>query len=162
MFNYSTLIEQRRQGTTKKGFTLIEILLVIALLAILAAIVIVAINPGRQLQNARDTQRKTDTLVIMNAVYQYAVDNNGTFPGGLSTNDYEICRTGAECGSEMYDFSDLTNNSRYLVSMPLDPLCDTDNGDCDPDGIGYYISKTANGRVQISGNGESVDILLVR
>lgn len=43
-----------------KGFTLIELLIVIAILGILAAAVLVAINPARRTQQARDAQRKND------------------------------------------------------------------------------------------------------
>lgn len=143
---------------THTGFTLIEILLVIGLIAILAAIVIIAVNPARQLEKARDTERLADVYTILNALQQYAVDHGGSFPDNLSTDSYEICRTGAEDCTDMYDLSALTDNGTYLVSIPMDPLCDTDNGDCDPNGVGYQLNLTSNGRLHIVADGEGIAI----
>lgn len=126
-----------------KGFTLIEILLVIALIAVLAAIVIIAINPGRQLAQGNNSQRRSDVNTILNAVYQYSTDNNGTLPSSITTTDTEICKTGGTC-TGLIDLSVLTLNEKYVVSIPQDPQCTSANGVC------YNIVKTANGRITVS------------
>lgn len=60
-----------------KGFTLIEVLVVIGIIAILAAIVIIAINPARQFAQARNSQRESDVSTILNALGQQMVDYKG-------------------------------------------------------------------------------------
>ena len=128
--------------TYKRGFTLLEILLVVAAIAILAGIVIVAINPTKQLAETRNAQRRADVNTILNAVYQYVIDTNGTLPATITTTQTEICKTGATC-TGLVDVSVLTANEKYLVSMPLDPTGSSTNG------AGYEIKKSANCRVTV-------------
>ena len=109
----------------KKGFTLIELLLVIGIIAILASIVIVAINPTKQLGDARDAQRRSDVNTILNAVYQYSIDFDGTLPGDIPTGTAKpICLgtvTGTDCTTTAVgvDLSALLGD--YVVSIPADP-----------------------------------------
>ena len=75
-----------RWGYKNKGFTLIEILIVIGIIAILAGIVLVAINPARQFRQAGNTQRESNVNAILNAIGQYSVDHKGDNNGiGLGT-----------------------------------------------------------------------------
>jgi type IV pilus assembly protein PilA len=133
----------------KKGFTLMEILLVVAAISILAGIVIVAINPTKQLGETRNAQRRADVNTILNAVYQYAIDNNGSLPGPgtITTTPTEICRTNGTC-TGLIDLGNLTTNEKYVVSIPFDPSTATANS------TKYLISKTANNRVTVSATGE--------
>ena len=124
-----------------KGFTLIEILLVVAAIAILAGIVVLAINPNKQLGDTRNAQRRADVNTVLNAVYQYSVDT-GSLPASITTSQTEICKTGGTC-TGLADLSVLTENEKYLTSVPFDP-----NGST-TDGAGYEILKSANNRVTV-------------
>lgn len=129
------------------GFTLLEILLVVAAIAILAGIVIIAINPNKQLGDTRNAQRKVDVNTILNAVYQYTIDNNGTLPSTITTTQTEICKTGGTC-TDLIDLSVLTASEKYLTAMPSDP-----SGGCNANGVCYKIVKSANGRITVNAPG---------
>jgi prepilin-type N-terminal cleavage/methylation domain-containing protein len=145
------------------GFTLIEILLVIALIALLAGIVIIAVNPAKQLADGRNSRRKADVNTIMNAIYQYAIDN-GSMPASLrSSNDClssganDICRTSASDCSNLTDLSVLTTDQKYLPSIPADPQVTTGND------TGYYVVINPNNRVIVCApqaeNGETISVI---
>ena len=83
--------------TLRKGFTLIELLVVIGIIGILAAIVVIAVNPGRQFAQARDTQRRSDLLGITNAVYQFAAEHDGNLPDNDNDDSASTFPTVATC-----------------------------------------------------------------
>ena len=142
------------------AFTLIELLLVIGIIAILAAIVMVAINPTKQMGNARDAQRRSDVNKILNTFYQFAIDNNGSFPGYLSGavvgKTYQICNCNSQfcpartsCGigpgtpGGMINLRQLSGT--YLVAIPTDP-----QGSPTASGANYMIMKDANNHYTVS------------
>jgi prepilin-type N-terminal cleavage/methylation domain-containing protein len=124
------------------GFTLLEILLVVGIIAILAGIVIIAINPSKQLATVRNTERKSDIRQIESAITQYYIDNS-RYPDSLTGDLTEICDTGAYASSSIIaDCTDLINLSElvpvYLTAIPKDPSATT------TDHAGYQIVLTNN------------------
>lgn len=134
------------RSSDRRGFTLIELLLVIGIIAILASIVIIAINPTKQLGNARDAQRRSDANTILNAVYQYSIDNNGALPTDISSTRQEICTVeyadAGSCSGKGVNLNVLTGS--YLVSIPKDPLVGATGT-----GTHYFIVKDKNGRITV-------------
>ena len=101
-----------------KGFTLLEILLTITLIGILAAIILIAINPNRQLAQVRDLDRQKDITDISQAMQLYNVKNRGEYPSGIEIGVYkEIC--GEEIDINCVDLNILIPN--YINEIPKDP-----------------------------------------
>lgn len=64
-----------------KGFTLIELLIVIAILGILAAAVLIAINPTKRQNQAKDTVTKSDMSSLLTALQAYyTAPGAGVYP----------------------------------------------------------------------------------
>jgi len=118
------MLNKKSSSVYQKAFTLLEVLIVVAIVAILAGIVIVAINPSKQLGNARDSQRKSDIGSIFTAINQYAVDY-GHYPIGISSTPTPICDPAQSCSGSI-DLSALIPT--YLIGMPKDPMSTTDTG----------------------------------
>lgn len=143
----------KRIKGTRGGFTLIEVLIVIGIIAVLAATVLVAINPSRQFAQANNTQRASNINAILNAIGQYTVDNKGTLPSNVDTGAEEI--TDGLCDNLI---------PKYLSALPTDPKS-TKKGapitDCDDvvaGAVGYEVSADTNNRVVVSApDAEKVD-----
>lgn len=143
--------EKISKSSKRHGFTLLELLVVIGIIGILAAIVIVAINPGRQFAQARNAQRWNDVNALLNAVHQYAVDNNGTLPTGA--NLIPTADPAVNVGSAVGD-ANLCSIlvPTYITGIPKDPSNGTYT-DCTNYDSKYKIVYT-NSRVTVSATGE--------
>jgi prepilin-type N-terminal cleavage/methylation domain-containing protein len=116
-----------KQPSRAKGFTLIEILVVIGLIAVLAAIVLIAINPGRQFAQARNSQRESNVNTILNAIGQRLADNKGVWK--TETGCDALPDTSTEISDGDVDLSCLVPT--YIsTALPVDPsVGDWDNED---------------------------------
>ncbi len=125
----------------KKGFTFIETLVVIGIVAILATTVVVAINPTRRFEDARDKQREIHLQTILSAIERKTTieagwfddDNCDSLPQATSTEVvdgkevelplFKIIGTATTTEDTYYDlFKCLV--PKYMVN----PLYDPDGG----------------------------------
>ncbi len=137
---------------TYQGFTLIELIVVIGIIAILAAIVIVAVNPARQFSQARNTQRNSDVRAVVSAANQYAADNNGSITGlgvDVCTATPEVI-SGSTFGSGGASTLTQLMVPTYLSSIPADPQ---------PTSGDYTICiDTTGGGNRVKGNAPSAEL----
>lgn len=93
----------------KKGFTLIELILVMTLLSILALVMLSNFN--NSLKRGRDSQRKNDLNQLQKALENYYEDHH-TYPTFTDIFARKLC-TNYVC---------LTSDTVYMIKTATDPL----------------------------------------
>ena len=133
-----------------KGFTLIEVLLVVVIIAVLSGIVIVAINPAQQITKANNARRMSDTRTINNAIQQYTINNRGNLPGGIGEEVKMLGTEDSGCQVSCQEHTteaaclDLSNDliPEYIADIPIDPKGSEEK-------TYYAVLSTSAGRIQV-------------
>lgn len=81
----SSLKAKSYQLPATQGFTLLEILVATGVFVMLASIVVVGVNPARQISNTRNAQRTGAVVNIQGAINHYALDGFGGYPAGIDS-----------------------------------------------------------------------------
>lgn len=98
-----------------KGFTLIELIVVMAIIAVLATL---GINAYPQAQRqARDSQRKSDLSQYRSGIEAYANQNGSLFPGGAAGSG----------GINAASLCTISGWSAFMSSCPEDPKNSSDS-----------------------------------
>jgi prepilin-type N-terminal cleavage/methylation domain-containing protein len=111
---------------SKKGFTIIEVVLVLAIAGLIFLMVFIAL-PAMQ-RSQRDTQRKNDYSQLSAAITQYVTNNNGNLPSSATLppekyinetgddpdgNPYKLnvkkCTSDSDCSVTLRNTTDNTN-----------------------------------------------------
>ena len=106
-----------------KGFTLIEILISIAILGILSAVTVHVINPQQRISQARDSDRKSAFRQLATHLELYTIDH-GKYPGPCGPNhppaggDPPACDSAHDGDQWVPDLK----TKKYMKTIPLDPI----------------------------------------
>jgi len=119
--------------TMKKGFTLLELLIVIGILAILSTTMILVINPAQLLKKARDSQRIADLSTVKTAIAYYITETSSPSIGTVNNTFSDVATAscfGAASGTQALttggagwipiNFDGMTGGSP-IGSLPTDP-----------------------------------------
>jgi prepilin-type N-terminal cleavage/methylation domain-containing protein len=137
-----------------KGFTLVELLIVIALLGVLAAAVLAAINPLEQANRARDTRMRSDASQLLAALDRYFVSQDKftwVVNGDVATNDtaygFANARDGGVgiCGADCTADGLLISNNELKTEFRNRDFIK--NGTTDTDAL--YVGKAAGGSTSV-------------
>lgn len=145
-----------------RGFTLVELIIVIAIISVIAAVVFVAVDPAKRLHAARNSTRWTDVTALFGAIKQYQADNGGSLPATATAIDSTTASVqiigentaGVACGAVTCTGQTVvgtacfanaldTDLAAFLKKIPKDP----NNGTTDD--TRYYINKDANSLIII-------------
>ena len=140
-----------------KAFSLIELIIAIAIISIVATFAFVAVSPVKRTNEAKDGRRLVEARSILKAIEKYAIDNNSLPPSiaGLDNDVAYVITATSTAGLLSCDVSGDDNSAEevyigtelaaYLSSIPIDP----DINYPDVNGTGYFVIKRSNYALEV-------------
>lgn len=102
-------------------------------------------DPVASFKKANNVKRKSDIHAILNAVYQYTIDNRGLMPSEITSVEQPISKKGADLCSNLA--------AVYIAGLPVDPSLGDKTvykQECDSDyDTGYTIFLSPGGKITI-------------
>lgn len=140
---------QAMRNTVAKGFTLVEILIVVVILGILAAIVVPQFTNAAN--EARGGNVATQVSTVENQLELFAARNNGSYPTVVELN--------ADADNGLEGWSVMINDD-YLKDLPTNPftgsasvVANTTFDDADPSISVFDVADSTDGWVYDVGSG---------
>src|SRR5438552_2765580 len=135
----------------QSGLTLIEIIVALAMLAIIGVVGFVALNPAGQIGTARNNQRTSNINTILIAIRENIADTRtGIF--NCTAGDIPTSSKKMASGAGNYDLAGCLLGNHYIDALPHDPSASSShyisNSDYD---TGYFVIKNAStGKITVS------------
>jgi len=133
----------------KKGFTLVELLVVIIVISILSGVVLSVVNVTGMRARARDSQRKSDLSKIASALELYYTDNR-TYPPSSATGAWINAgiSTSALATALVPNFIDVVPNDPSYINAVADPCNRNGAGNADFD-FRYNYRTPSSGAIYL-------------
>ncbi len=112
-------VNRHMNSHTEASFTLIEVIIVMALVAVMTVIALLFLNPKKEMERAWDTQRKHDLTVMQKTLEDYYNDKDG-YPSANELCDDAVVANGSICSCHVCGL--VRNNfGAYLPKLHCDP-----------------------------------------
>lgn len=141
-----------RYKLNHKGFTLVEVLITIAILSILTVGVLTLINPVGEVKKGLDAKRKSDLAQIQRLLELYYHDNGEyppSLPFGESWDTYSKKLPNDPSPPKKYAYGSSTDRQFYYLYASLDQgisdksVCKSDGTVCD-NALGLSCGESAD------------------